>query len=651
MERVKFYSANDWSCGFYLGKAQIVIEKHAKGITTQNISDIIELYNVRKFFDNKIHLTTWTKKDIDYYEDITNSFIEIIANHFNALTDDSFIPTFRNVDRKYREDFWELVDKYKVYENISSANMSDILKEFPQVLQHILQYKKLTNHFGSVIRDTMLSCSGSATLLLDEYEMKHISARKQLYFPKDLTVSDKEQILCNYIDSENPNLNYLSLIKNIQSNKDKLKASPQTLLKAKKREETEIEKCFNEHTGVKVETTVAFLHLQGDEVILCEKKGLSLKLSYDITWIEENVDFATLLNNFIYMFGFVDKQMRWVLVNKKNRMSVSERYLATHSKNSYIKGIEFEHLNTVTYSQIVGYHQQLLRLGIRLEDLIEWLFRSYLPDEFGVPSFEISMPSSGSTVLEKCSNIMPAMEHALKQFSLFIQEGYIDLELLDIRPSAIIYENIPSQIEKKYVYGIGEEFNNATYFLFSDQSTLGYSEKSKHSYENLVNLLINEKLALSDYPEYEISCINWLIEHDFLTIDQNGFVIFASEDLIYILNDLYYNEVISYWRCSNRRKSILDELGNRNVVEFKSTLFSKPEQDFINYTLNNSKFNDSLALRNKYTHSQPSGSKEIHLQNYMYFLRIALLFILKINDDFCINENIRKMDNSAERET
>ena len=46
-----------------------------------------------------------------------------------------------------------------------------------------------------------------------------------------------------------------------------------------------------------------------------------------------------------------------------------------------------------------------------------------------------------------------------------------------------------------------------------------------------------------------------------------------------------------------------------------------------------------------YSHSQPYGSEnmKIHEQNYMYFLRLLILFIIKINDDFCLADTIKEI--------
>ena len=69
---------------------------------------------------------------------------------------------------------------------------------------------------------------------------------------------------------------------------------------------------------------------------------------------------------------------------------------------------------------------------------------------------------------------------------------------------------------------------------------------------------------------------------------------------------------------------------------------SRPEADYFNYYLNKSEFNNGLDLRNRYIHgTQPSNdsSEEIHKYNYMIFLKLFILLIIKINDDLCINDS------------
>lgn len=84
---------------------------------------------------------------------------------------------------------------------------------------------------------------------------------------------------------------------------------------------------------------------------------------------------------------------------------------------------------------------------------------------------------------------------------------------------------------------------------------------------------------------------------------------------------------------------VVDNLESGGIVKFESSLFSNPECDYINYYLNKSSFNNGLDLRNMYSHgTQPSGeeSENIHKSNYIIFLRLFILIIIKINDEFCL---------------
>lgn len=641
MKKVKFYSANDLSCGHYLKKSEKIICEYQQGKEPQDINDIIEIYNIKKYFDNKIYLNEWTPEDIDCYQNAIQSSFGIVAKFFKSITEGDFLALYNDVNMHYKDDFWELIEIFKVYKDISKNKFQEFMSTSKVSLHELLQQENITEYFGGIIRDHLLNDHSSAELLLDRYEIKHISEPKPLYFPRVLSNKDKQAIISNYIDSEKPNLNYLRLIANIQSNKDKLEIPPKILLKARKKAEEQERDFFQENSGIRMEIAVSFSKSQVEEVALKMDNQITTA-TYSTKWIENNTDYATLLNNFIYLFEFVDLQMRCALVNKFNQMGVFERYIFTSSHNAYKKGITFDQMDMLSLLQIVAYYNYLFSIGIRLEEVIEWFFKDYLSKEFNAHNFKVTMPSANSTLLEKCTNIMPAMESILKQFSLFVEEREIDFELLEIRSDHLLYKNIPSLVDKKYIYGVGEEFKTATYLLFSDQSSLGYNEKTKKSYSNCFELLCDEKLKLGDYPDYCIQKLNWLIDHKYLSIDKEEYIIFYNNLLIMIMKDLYFNEVISYWKYSNSGRKIIDDLKTKNVIEFESSLFSRPEQNYFNYFLNKSQFNNGLDLRNKYSHTQPSigDDEKIHNQNYMIFLRLFIISIIKINDDFCISDEI-----------
>lgn len=236
MVRVKYYSINDLAYGYHLENSIKLIKEYEAGKIAENINDKIEIYNIKKYFDDKIYLNYMELDDIKNYENIINSCFELVVKFFKSITKDSFATLYNNVDINYKNDFWELVEKFNVYENVTDEKFEEFINTSEVWLHELLKCKKFVKYFGRIIRNYMLNDYLSAELLLDKYEIKHISETEPIYFPKELNNNDKEEIICNYINSENPNLNYLRLIANIQSNKDKIEISPKTLLKSKKKD-------------------------------------------------------------------------------------------------------------------------------------------------------------------------------------------------------------------------------------------------------------------------------------------------------------------------------------------------------------------------------------------------------------------------------
>ena len=126
----------------------------------------------------------------------------------------------------------------------------------------------------------------------------------------------------------------------------------------------------------------------------------------------------------------------------------------------------------------------------------------------------------------------------------------------------------------------------------------------------------------------------------------NNYIKIRNKPLINIYADLYFNEVINYWRYPKQSRDIVDSLLDKNIVYSENTLFSKPEQDYFNYYLNMSEFIDGFDIRNSNLHGSQVGDRksDIHQNRYMIILQLLILIIIKINDDFCIRSEINKTD-------
>jgi hypothetical protein len=92
-------------------------------------------------------------------------------------------------------------------------------------------------------------------------------------------------------------------------------------------------------------------------------------------------------------------------------------------------------------------------------------------------------------------------------------------------------------------------------------------------------------------------------------------------------------------------RSIIDELFDLEFVRYENTLFSIPEQEYFDYHLNQARFNNGLDLRNKYSHTQVISikNKDIHLYNYFQFLKLFTIMVIKINDEFILDDYTKQL--------
>lgn len=637
MKRIKFYSIADLSTGYYLEKIVELINNFDCIENEFNINDIIEFFNIIKYNEKDLLQKYCKQYGVKNFDETIKSFRKIIGQFINREKFNNFIKLYENVERIYKNDFWELIEYYKIYESISQDDFFAFLQSNTVYLSHILKNKKIVCHFGYILRQYMISDSNSAELLLNKYEIDHMTKRDDIFFPPSLTINDKENILRDYINSDRPNLNYLRIIVNVQSTSD-LKVSDKIRLQAAKRKKIEEDKIFDTKSVLMTSTSVSF-HENQEEAIIYDFDEENYECKISLKWLHENLDYPTLINNFIYLFEFVDNQMRLSLVSKTSELGIFERHLFIHSKKSYKIGIVFQQKDFLSKLQLYGYYYQLFKINIRLEGVIEWFFLSYIKDEFGIKDFRVKMPSENSSYLEKCRAILPEMDSILKQYRLFIDDGKVDHELLQMSSEHLFFRDCVSILEKKYIYANSDMYSRASFYFFSDQCMLAYIPRIEDKYTSFFDLIMNERVSINDYEEYQKVDLEWLIENKCIELDDTGLLNIKNITRILIFKDMYKNEVINYYRISEKYRKEIDTLLDQGIFRVENKFFSIPEQEYFDYYLNKATFNNALDLRNMYLHgTQPNNhsTDEIYKEHYMIFLRLFVIIVIKINDELCI---------------
>lgn len=642
-DRIKFFSVYDLSIGFYIDKLKEKLDLFNSNIEYNDINDILELMNIKCFVENNIFHKDWTNDQIQDYQNKVLEFPKVLGKFLSKITTDNIIDKVSMIDIIYIDDFWKIFSEYKIYRRIKEEAFENILKLNDFYINHILKYKSIVAHFNKLIKNYLLLHNDkSVELYLDEYFTEKENNQSKLFFPASLTKAEKEKQVELYITEDLKKLNYFRLILKSSSHRD-LTLSPFLKRKVKILYNKLTESFFeNNNNYYTYGYEISFQPNQANYVIIEEETSNNSyikKIKYNLDWVIQNLDYSTILNNFIYLFEIVDNYFIFTNVKKRGEIGFFEsHFLRSQVKNEYITGNVFNSKKIKTELEIKSYYNLLKENGIRLEEVLEWFFKEYLLNEFGVKNFTINLPSENLTYLEKCKCIISEIERVLKEFSLYRDYNEIDNEILELITDQIRFEDIKSLLDKKYVYinKENETINNILFNLFSSQSYLSFI---KDKYENFIQILNNERINRSMLSQIQLSIVDFLLKENIIQENKTGDLSFDL-DLIIILKKLYEQDVlcINYFQKKEKKIEFLKE---KKMICYENTLFSKNEYDYLNFYLN-SKFSNGLELRNKYAHGTHSTDGSQHFNDYFKFLEILVLIIIKINEEFCLYDNLKK---------
>ena len=635
MEKAKYFSDDDWSIGRALERAEKVLEEYERGAQCSDINSALELYNIQKLFQIGAKLPDWSE---GYFRQLTQKatgHTSTIGAFWKTVEDKNFIETYKNTEKLYRDNFWEEFERHKTYRRVSKETFRFFLKTQKPLITYILRQKEVVREYGQELAEHMLDDPQSAELLLDYYLGLD---KAPCFLPNELSAEQKMQILEKYTASEDCNMNYLqSLLNGRITNNKEFPVTSRLKQRAQKRLDAFWENHFETHQGVETSVGVEFTPDCPVEAGCLSRKGTDLCAQYNTSWFLENLDYPTLLNNFIYLFGYVDFQFRSEFPAISSEMSEMEKNIGIRGPKEYRYGCAFEQRSLLFSAQLVVYANFLKRQGIAIEDVFQWFFETYLKEEFGVENFSFPVCSPEASILEKAKMMATEIERVFKQYKLYCEDGKIDHELLELETCSEKIDRIPSLRGNKYIYTTGDESATAQFLLFSNQSVLGMVESCGHEYETLYELLRKETVRLEDFADFQKRDLQWLIQRNLLATDPIGAIIPAWKK-VRLLKDLYDKGVIvnGYYSDCN---AALEELQRQGFIRCESSLFSVPEQQYLNFMLNQAEYSNGHQLRNKYVHGSYPLDETKQQQDYIELLKIMVLIIIKINEEVCFRED------------
>ena len=649
-DRVCYFSKNDLTLGHYLEMAEKRIQEVSEGDVPTDLEGIIELWHIKRMIDDGCRFLEWTDEKFNTLKQSTSGYSSIIAKFFSSLNPQMLKSEFKGLEWTYKKSFWIIIDAYKLYKLIEPETLREILTENINYLREVLKCQGIVEKFKSLIREILLNTVNGAHIILDKYVAKRdLYLDAELYLPSNLTLEDKERIIINYLDSDNPNPNYVKLVTQIRDDKNQIVISTKTRLKAEKLNDKLKKELLNDPNTTTVHWSVGvkFVDEEGRPPIeLCIDENGNPTYIYSIPYIR-NQENVCRIGNCISMFRWTNQHFLLNLINKRTEVSTLETVLMDIGRNSYPTHIGFNKKNNLALYQVYAYNKALTQmLNSSFEAEMKMFYEDHFRTQYGYRGLPISIPSTDDSVLNKCRILCPELDYIVKQYNTFVEEGKVDSDYIRLSKPLKV-EDSKSLLTNKY-YQIVEgnkDIWNVLWGLFgSGNSILSHVKPFENkNYHSLIDLLEHEKnVSYANYHAFQKPHLDFLIQQQLIGVDNDGFLFIVSKVKIEVLRCLWEYNVCSYWHYDKNGRHALDEMLEKGWLMQDDHLLSKPERDYFSYYLDNRAFANSLAYRNHYLHGStpPVDDENAHLIAYHTILRLLAILILKIEDDLWLAKRV-----------
>ena len=636
-ERVIYYSEDDLTIGLNLGPAVEVLNVFTPD-KDYSLEDLVELFHVNQIITKANKPNDWTKDMISTYSSLAELVKPTICNQLSTYPTDKLIDDYKQLSYVYKRSFWKIIDLYGL--NMLNENIVRTLIDQDIInLRYLLEVKKFAVKYNKIAAEHLRSHSKEAVeWIVSEKAEIHNSTYHHVYIPTSFTDNDKEAAVKSYLKSERPNLNYVNLLLDSKA----ITLSPPTKLLAK-----EVQKRLNKDVlekGVVVRTNWTFKISSADNI---PPKAFKLidgepYLIYSHKYIS-SLPSEIVVPELMFLLGFIDEYGMIELINKKPYHTGIMDLAGIKSKDAYNFYSDSALMNRLAVGQMATFYKELKGEDRPLEHCLK-IYYDKLKYDFGYNSGIISLPTEGTNFEEKVKALTPEVEAVMRRYQTFVEYGDVTDELTDVMDTIKI-EEVGSLVENKYVYQSFQADPKFIYMmrlLFSDQTLLDFvGEYKDKRLGNFFNLLTSgAKVRLTDYKDHYQSHIRFLLGEHILHEDNNGFLNFVDNDVACFLHQLYYKGSALFWGYPQSVKKWIIQKVKVDDLEFGSSLLSRPEQDWLSYYWDNSKFSNSLAIRNRYAHGRKSGSNPE--ADYLIVLMIACILVVKIYNDLTIANMLKE---------
>lgn len=641
-ERVHFYSANDLSVYTNIETMEKVVKAYEEGRRPVSINDYLEMFHIVQFVEHGKYPENWDESRVSGIK----QYKAKVAAYFSQLKSEDFPVFYKDADIEYESTIWQIIDQFKIKGLITENGLREILKDEAWRLRDLLKFRWIVENNNGLLTQLLKEYGNTAEWLLDQYVAEDKFGNKTtLFFPKSLSLQDKDEIIHRYVNSDDANLNYVRLVLQAKRSSE-FSLSPQTIKDARIRER-ELNEEVLKYGCVHVTSYGVTLTNKLDAPVkeLQKKEDGSSLLVYNKNLIDA-CQYSFIIYYCGMVFEFTDEYGFISLISKMSDADTIERVVGLVAKNAYFITSVFRIGEDIAHLQMQALEAALKDTDRSIEGAIKFFYEDYLKSVYGYDGFSLTLPKKDDNLILKIRSLAIEMDSVAHQYNCYIKHGSIDQDIIELEAPCKITET-KSLISHRYC--VQNKNNNDVWYLirlfFGSQSMLHYVEPCKDMHLSNFYALLKKGIDVkyNSYKFYQKQDIDYLIKNGYLLIDEHGILRCDKMKEIEILRHLYIYGACSYWGYPKEERAILDEMVSKGWIEYDNHLLSPAERDYFSYYLNNEKFTNGPAIRNNYAHgTTPSYSEKKHLQNYLQLLVLFIMLLLKISEDLDMKRYLGK---------
>lgn len=641
-ERVHFYSANDLSVYSNIDTMEKVVKTYEEGRQPASINDYLEMFHIVQFVEHGKYPEGWDESRVSGIK----QYKAKVAAYFSQLKSEDFPVFYKDADIEYVSTIWQIIDQFKIKGLITENELREILKGETWRLRDLLEFRWIVENNNGLLTQLLKENGNTAEWLLDQYVAEDKFGNKTtLFFPKSLSLQDKDEIIHRYVNSDDANLNYVRLVLQAKRSSE-FSLSPQTIKDARIRER-ELNEEVLKYGCVHVTSYGVTLTNKLDAPVkeLQKKEDGSSLLVYNKNLIDA-CQYSFIIYYCGMVFEFTDEYGFISLISKMSDADTIERVVGLVAQNAYFITSVFRIGEDIAHLQMQALEAALKDTDRSIEGAIKFFYEDYLKSVYGYDGFSLTLPKKDDNLILKIRSLAIEMDSVAHQYNCYVKHGSIDQDIIELEAPCKITET-KSLISHRYC--VQNKNNNDVWYLirlfFGSQSMLHYVEPCKDMHLSNFYALLKKGIDVkyNSYKFYQKQDIDYLIKNGYLLIDEHGILRCDKMKEIEILRHLYTYGACSYWGYPKEERAILDEMVLKGWIEYDNYLLSPAERDYFSYYLNNEKFTNGPAIRNNYAHgTTPSYSEKKHMQNYLQLLVLFIMLLLKISEDLDMKRYLGK---------